>query len=133
MAIDTFAEQCAVVRAIERQHRGQGWDAIGYNFVIFQPYGRLRRARVFEGRGWDRLPAAQKGRNTGTLAVCVVGNLNNERPRLSTLWRLVGIGRRAYKRGVRHLRGHRDFGGTQCPGDNLYPKLGWIRKRTNLA
>lgn len=131
-SIDTFAEQCAAMRQIDQMHLNNGWSGLGYSFVVFQPYGRLRRARTFEGRGWDYIPAAQLSHNTGTIAVCVVGNFNTQKVKLSTRWEIVRIGRIARKRGIRTIGGHRDVFATECPGNHLYDLLNWFSKRTGL-
>lgn len=128
-AIDSYAEQAAAMRQVERQHLGQGWDGIGYTHVVFQPYSRRRwhRARVFEGRGLGHIPAAQSGHNRGNVAICVVGNFEHEPVRRGTVRKLVSL----VKRMPGHtLKGHRDVNPTACPGDRLYAKLPEIRKRT---
>lgn len=142
MGIDTLSEQRAAMRAIERLHVDtNGWAAIGYLAVLFQPYGRLRRARVFVGRHDSQraesigpyLPAAQEGHNTGTIAVCVVGNLNNEGVKRATRRRLTRIAVSCRRRfGVTHLAGHREYGGTECPGDHLFRELDRIAEDSGL-
>lgn len=129
----TLAEQVAHMRQIEAQHIGQGWATVGYNFVVFPATRWYRRTRIFEGRGWDWLPAAQAGHNTGTLAVAVVGNYEIRVPGRRLTFRLAHFARRARKRkGIRVLRGHRDAGGTACPGRNLYARLPRIRRLSGL-
>lgn len=141
-AIDTLSEQRAAMRAIQRFHMDtNGWQDIGYLGVVFQPYGRLSRARAFVGRGWDQdthsivraLPAAQTGANSGTIPICVVGNFEHEQLRRATRGRLVEIAKHVKREhGVTHLCGHRDFGGTACPGDNLYRWLPYIAGHAGL-
>lgn len=127
-AIDTFSEQCAAMRQIEAYHLSQGWDGIGYNYIIFQPYSRRRwhRARVFEGRGLGHIPAAQAGHNSRNIAICIVGNFEHEDVRAGTVRKLVSLLRRLP--GGR-VRGHRDVVQTSCPGDNLYHRLREIRRK----
>lgn len=130
MATDTYREQVAVMKAIEHHHvKGNGWDAIGYNFVVFQPFKRRlwHRARIFEGRGLGHLPAAQQGHNAGNIAVCVIGNFQSEGVRAGTVDKLVSLIRRLP---VTKVRGHRDVNQTSCPGLHLFGKLGEIRRRT---
>lgn len=127
--IDTYAEQVNTMRAIEHHHvRVNGWDAIGYNFVVFQPFKRRlwHRARVFEGRGLGHIPAAQVGHNSGNIAVCVIGNFETEGVRDGTINKLVSLVKRLPGQRV---KGHRDVGQTSCPGQNLYHRLKEIRRR----
>lgn len=127
--IDTYAEQVNTMRAIEHHHcRVNGWDGIGYNFVVFQPFKRRlwHRARVFEGRGLGHIPAAQAGANAGNIAVCVIGNFDREGIRDGTVNKLVSLVKRLPGRKV---RGHRDVNQTSCPGDSLYHRLKEIRRR----
>ena len=128
--IDSYTEQCAVMRNIDRQHLAQGWSGIGYNFVVFMPYKRRlwHRPRIFEGRGLDRVPAAQVNHNTGNIAVCVIGNFQEQEVPDSVVDKLVSLCRRLP--GTR-IAGHRDVNQTSCPGENLYDKLPEIRKRVN--
>jgi hypothetical protein len=125
----SFDAQAEHMREIERQHMAQGWDGIGYNYVVFQPFHRKlwHGARVFEGRGLGHIPAAQKGANSGTVAICVVGNFNGEEVKAGTLRRLVSLIKRMP--GDR-LRGHRDVNQTACPGNHLYAELPALRRRT---
>lgn len=67
--IDTVEEERAFMRSIQDFHmNARGWSDFAYNFAVF-PSGR-----VYRGRGMNVVPAAQAGRNTGTVAVlCVLG------------------------------------------------------------
>lgn len=129
---DSFAEQCAVMREIEREHLAKGWDGIGYSFVVFQPFRRKVKhgARIFEGRGMNRIPAAQLNHNYGNSAVCVVGNFDNEPVFGLTVDKVVALVKRMPGR---HLLGHRDVNDTACPGAHLYANLPTIRKRTGRS
>ena len=124
-SIDTRAEQVATMQAIQRMHQvDNGWSDIGYHFVVFQPYGRLKRASVFQGRSLRNAPAAQENYNTGNVAVCVIA-APGEKVKRSTVRRIKSI----YKRlPATSVKGHRDVGATACPGDHLYAVLPQIRK-----
>jgi hypothetical protein len=126
-SIETLEEQKATMRAIQAYHmdpkpKGQAWSDIGYSYVVFQPYGLLRRARVFQGRKFANVPASQYGYNTGNGSVCVV-MAEGEKLKRSTR-RLI---REIHSRFPgRAMKGHRDVFGTECPGDALYnaiPKM----------
>jgi hypothetical protein len=116
----TLAKQSEHMRAIQNFHMGpeRGWSDIGYHYVVFQPYGKLNRARIFEGRKVGFVPAAQLGHNTGTLAICVVGNLEHDTLKQATrdaIEQLLKI-----FPSVHTLGGHRDVTPTSCPGKHGY-------------
>ena len=143
----TRAESAAIVRGIMTYHvQGNGWNDIGYNFVVDR-YGQ-----IFEGRygGIDRnvVGAHAEGFNTGSVGVAVIGSYSGAGitaaarealvrllawrldvghvDPLSTLtWSSGGNGRFPTGVGVflRAVSGHRDTGLTECPGDALYAQL----------
>lgn len=119
------------MRATQRFHMDdKGWFDIAYNFLI-DPVDCL----VYEGRGWGVRPGAQRGHNTGTWAVAVMGDFGVLVPSpglLDTIAELVrlGIGLGHLPAGV-VLTGHRDAPGqsTSCPGANLYSVLPTINAK----
>ena len=137
----------AVVLSIWNFHRfTNGWDDIGYNLLI-DPNGQ-----IYEGRGGndgftlDVLPAATCGSNSGTMAVCLLGNFEGTEPAelaVSSLEDLLAW--KASQNGIipegssslnsygviDHIFGHRQGCTTACPGQNLYDQLGNVR--TNVA
>ena len=59
------------VDVIRQWHLDKGWSDIGYHFFI-------RKDGTIEcGRDLEKTPAAQKGYNTGSIAICVHGLLIN--------------------------------------------------------
>lgn len=52
---------------IDRWHKERGWAGIGYHFFI------RKDGTIQAGRDLEKVPAAQKGRNTGSIAICVHG------------------------------------------------------------
>src|SRR5262249_55005772 len=141
------AQSAAIVLGIELYHvRGNGWNDIGYNFLV-DKYGQ-----VFEGRagGIDRnvIGAHAEGFNTGSVGVAVIGNYSAARIPPAAQRALVGLlawrldvahvdplstltwrsgGNPEYPRGrpvrLRAISGHRDTGYTSCPGTSLYARL----------
>ena len=141
------AQSAAIVLGIELYHvRGNGWNDIGYNFLV-DKYGQ-----VFEGRagGIDRnvIGAHAEGFNTGSVGVAVIGNYSSAKITPAAQRALAGLlawrldvahvdplsaltwpsgGNPEYPRGravrLRAISGHRDTGYTSCPGSSLYAKL----------
>ncbi len=140
-------ESGAIVRGIEEYHvKGNGWNDIGYNFLVDR-YGQ-----VFEGRygGITRnvVGAHAGGFNTGSVGVAVLGSYGSTpispaaRAALVKIlaWRLdlahvdplstlvwISGGNERFPTGarvaLRVVSGHRDTGFTECPGNALYRQL----------
>lgn len=128
---DTFPEQCEHMRGLQNFHMDtRGWSDIAYAYIVFQPFGKLARARVFEGRDWHNVPAAQLGHNTGTLPICVVGNFEVDGVKRNTRFVIEEL-LRAHP-SVRVLGGHRDVVGTTCPGDHLYAQVPAIARAAGV-
>jgi len=149
----TPAQSAAIVRGIQVYHvLGNGWDDIGYNFLVD------RFGQVFEGRwgGVERnvIGAHAQGFNTGSVGIAVIGSYGGAAPSaaardaLSRLisWRLdvahvhplartqsISSGNPRFRKGLalwlRAVSGHRDTGFTSCPGAGLYGQLGTIARR----
>lgn len=90
------------------------WLDIGYSFAVC-PHGY-----VLEGRGLNRVQAAQPGGNSTWYSVTFMSG-PGERPTSAQLqaWREL----RAWLRGkgvAAAIKGHRNFISTDCPGDVLY-------------
>ena len=143
----TRSQSAAIVRGIELYHvRGNGWNDIGYNFLV-DKYGQ-----VFEGRagGIERnvIGAHAEGFNTGSTGIAVIGNYSATRISAAAMQALVGLlawrldvahvdplsmvswrsgGNPRYPAGravtLRAISGHRDTGPTSCPGAALYSRL----------
>jgi hypothetical protein len=149
------AQSAAIVRGIQTYHvLGNGWDDIGYNFLVD------RFGQVFEGRygGIERnvVGAHAQGFNTGTVGIALIGSYGSITPSagardaLTRLisWRLdvahvhptsrtslISGGNPKFRKGLpvwmRAISGHRDTGFTSCPGAGLYGQLGAIRQRAS--
>ncbi len=133
---DTLDEQKRAMRAIRDFHMDvRGYSFIGYHFVVFQPYGSRKKARVFQARPLIYVPAAQLLHNTNTAAICVYGNFQrDDGVKDDTIKAIVGLLERINNRhpSLAVLGGHRDVVATSCPGDTLYAKIPTIAKKANL-
>jgi N-acetylmuramoyl-L-alanine amidase len=153
----TRAQAPAVVRGIQLYHvRGNGWDDVGYNFLV-DKYGQVYEGR-FGGIERNVIGAHAQGFNTGSVGVALLGNydsaaLSSEaRSALVRLlaWRLdvahvdpltalsmPSGGNPRYPTGVpvllRPISGHRDVGFTSCPGSILYGQLSLLARAVSLT
>jgi len=55
------------VAAIRKMHLDRGWSDIGYHLFI------SKKGKIEKGRDLELTPAAQRGHNTGTIAICLHG------------------------------------------------------------
>ena len=107
---------------IDRWHKNNGWAGIGYHFVIRKD-GTIER-----GRPMDMLGAHCYQHNWHTIGVNVVGNFMEAVPTsaqmesaaelLAALCRFYGI-----NPDREHIKGHREYNSTDCPGRSLYNML----------
>ena len=101
---------------IDRWHRAQGWDCIGYHYVV------KLDGTVQEGRPIERMGAHCKGHNANSIGICYIGGLtaDGKEPKdtrtaaqkaalLSLIRRLKSnfTGAKVY--------GHKDFARKACP------------------
>lgn len=127
---------------------GNGWNDVGYNFLIAQD------GTIFQGRdgqeimdGDNVLGAHFCGKNGGTMGICLLGNYNEVQPTDAAIKSLINLA--GWKLGKEKLpvieqfqhtnsllniiSGHRDGCATECPGNNLYAKLAELRQQINLV
>lgn len=95
---------------IERWHKEKGWAGIGYHYFI-------RKNGALElGRDLSKIPAAQEGHNTGTIAICLHGleRDNFTDAQFDTLRILCAQINHAYK-GAVTFHGHCEVAKKACP------------------
>ncbi|NWX75407.1 PGRP2 amidase, partial [Alca torda] len=119
----TFAACARAMRAMQRFHQDtRGWDDIGYSFVVGSD------GYLYQGRGWHWVGAHTKGYNSKGYGVGYVGDFSATLPdpdaialvRDELLPCAVRTGR------LHHnytLRGHRQMGHTDCPGNSLFHEI----------
>jgi hypothetical protein len=149
------AEAAAVVKAIQLYHvRGNGWNDIGYNFLVD------RFGTIYEGRfgGIERnvVGAHALGFNSGSVGIALLGTYGSTPPSRAAqdalarliAWRLdlahvdptafttvISAGSEKYASGIpvllRSVSGHRDTGYTECPGNLLFARLNDLARSAN--
>ena len=142
---NTLTNYVNVVRNIYLFHtQERKWSDIGYNYLIAQD------GTIFEGRSSgaqsvdnDNVQGAHFcGQNGGTMGVCLLGTYTTTKPTdpaLVSLERLTAwkvdkenldpLGETSHPANSRlaTIAGHRDGCATECPGDQLYARLGALR------
>lgn len=119
-------EEAEMVRAVEKNHATiNGWSGIAYNFVVFQS------GHVYEGRGWDRVGAHAKGRNSTSVGICLFIDGDEHTPTRAAVKAIqeliqegIATGRIAQDY---QIVGHRDVWATDCPGNVVYQLLQHFR------
>ncbi|WP_326646044.1 peptidoglycan recognition protein family protein [Streptosporangium sp. NBC_01755] len=92
----------------------RGWADIGYSF------GCCPHGYVFEGRGLDRVQAAQPGGNSSHYSVTLMSG-PGEDPTAAQVDAVRQLRVWLMSKGMgAAVKGHRDFFATSCPGDRLY-------------
>lgn len=92
----------------------RGWADIGYSF------GACPHGYIFEGRGLDRVQAAQPGGNSSWYS-CTLMSGPGEDPTPEQVDAVRQLRGWLMGKGVGPaVKGHRDFYSTSCPGDRLY-------------
>ena len=98
------------VQVIRQWHLEKGWNDIGYHYFI-----RID-GTIQIGRDLETVPAAQKGHNRGSIAICLHG-LNDEdftEEQFDALILLCGQINKAYDRKIT-FHGHREVSSKLCP------------------
>ncbi|MEU3845237.1 peptidoglycan recognition protein [Streptomyces sp. NPDC028635] len=149
----TCAQAPSVIRGIYRYHvKSMGWRDIGYNFLVD------KCGNIYEGRAGGVakavLGAHTLGFNSNSMGVAVIGTFGSSKPSTAAVtsiarlaaWKLglYGMnptaktylksgGGNLYAKGknvrLNVISGHRDGFATDCPGKQLYGKLGTARSK----
>lgn len=110
----TAAGELSLLRGYDAYHRSKDWGGLGYNLAAGPVTGN-----VYEGRGLDAVGAAVANHNTPTISCILIGGPGNLTPKGKQALK------DAYALANRHVgrslgqKAHRDFGGTDCPGDAI--------------
>lgn len=149
-------DPASTMRAMYAYHvRGNGWDDIGYNFVV-DGSGRVYEGRWARAYGAGETPSGEsldgqgvvgahaESENGGSVGVAVMGNFTDRAPPGAAVdaverilaWKAdrhgidpAGTASWADGRVLPTIVGHRDVGSTSCPGDQLWSALPAIRQK----
>lgn len=113
------------VETIRKWHKDEGWDDVGYHFVI-------RRDGTIEiGRDMTTVGVHTAGKNTGSIGICLIGGITKQgkpennftEQQWSTLDTLVNDLREELPNSVR-IHGHNEFSAKACPSFDVQK---WIK------
>ena len=98
------------VATMRKWHKARGWSDVGYHLFI-RKSGQLEK-----GRPLGKIPAAQAGKNTGTIAICLHGLKKDKftEAQFETLKGLCKEINQAYD-GTVTFHGHREVAAKACP------------------
>lgn len=120
---DSLSPQ-ARLRQIQSFHmNSNGWCDIGYNYLV------SRDGRVWRGRGATTVGAHVSNNNSGNIGVSFMGTYTATAPTATQMCNAARLLRRLSMdfAGVDLVRsdvkGHRQYGGTACPGNALYGRI----------
>jgi hypothetical protein len=120
----------ARLRQIQSFHMfTRGWCDIGYNHLV------SRDGRVWRGRGVRTIGAHVANNNTGNEGISFMGTYTSTAPTqdqmcaAAKLLRWVHENYPAVSLSRTDVKGHRQYGGTSCPGDALYSRIDTILRK----
>ena len=93
-----------------------GWSDIGYHYFID------KAGNITPCRPLSRRPAAQKGHNKGSIAICLSGRYDFTKEQQKALTELCNQINDAYD-GEMVFKGHKEVAATECPN---YPYKEWL-------
>lgn len=120
------------LRGIQAYHvNTNGWCDVGYHFLVGAD------GRVYQGRSSEeRVGAHAGGANTNNVGISYIGTFSTIAPPANMFeaggdiveWLSDTF---AIPLNRDRVRGHREWGSTECPGNSLYPRLGDIIAAAN--
>ncbi len=134
------------VKTMDRHHRNQGWDGLGYHFVIGNGV-TTGDGRIYKGHRWDSQKTgahcrAEAGRyfnvhrpknffNEHGVGICLIGNFEDDRPtakQMASLQQLTAALCSELGISADKVYGHGQVtGSTACPGRSLSAQLAGLR------
>ena len=98
------------VATIRKWHKARGFNDIGYHFFIH------KNGKISKGRDIEKTPAAQRGNNTNTIAICLHGlqKENFTKAQFKAIKALSSDINNAYFKNV-SFHGHREVSAKACP------------------
>ena len=96
------------IQTIREWHIERGFNDVGYHYFI------RKTGQIENGRPLEIVPAAQKGHNTGSIAICVSGSKNYTDKSIEALKKLCIAINKVYN-GKITFHGHCEVANKTCP------------------
>ncbi|MFK5975965.1 MAG: N-acetylmuramoyl-L-alanine amidase [Sulfurovum sp.] len=98
------------VAIIRKWHLARGFNDIGYHFFIH------KNGKISRGRSIEKTPAAQRGNNTGTIAICLHGLVKEKftKAQYKAVGKLCKEINSAYFKNI-SFHGHKEVSAKACP------------------
>jgi N-acetylmuramoyl-L-alanine amidase len=110
------------VAVIREWHLARGWDDVGYHFFI------NRRGVIQEGRSLHKIPAAQKGHNAKSIAICLHGNDYFLDAQLASFNALCHAMHEAHGERAITFHGHCEVSAKTCPNFDYREELNLTKR-----
>lgn len=117
----------AKVAEIDRWHRDRNFSQVGYHWIID------RDGKFAAGRPETKVGAHVKGRNTGTIGICLLGGFGGSADddfddhytpqQRATAWRLIRA--IADRTDIRRVTGHNQYAAKSCPCFRASAEFPW--------
>ncbi|KAE8584873.1 hypothetical protein XENTR_v10021142 [Xenopus tropicalis] len=106
-------------KSIQNYHmNSNAWCDVGYSFLVGED------GNVYEGRGWNSVGAHAPNYNSNSIGISVMGTYTNINPNTAAqnaVKNLISCGvTKGYIKSTYILKGHRNVGSTECPGNTFY-------------
>lgn len=104
----------ATIEDVNQWHLNKGWACIGYNFYV------RKNGEIFKGRPIEAIGAHCMGQNDCSIGIAFEGDFMAETMEEAQI--NGGIELTTYlkdKYGIKEVGGHKEYGDTNCPGDNF--------------
>lgn len=127
IVIHHSASSVGSATSIDKIHRAQGWDELGYHWVIGNGSetadGQIEVGSRWTKQKWGAHAKTPDNRyNDYGIGICLVGNFDLTRPsaaQMRSLAKLVAYLMKTYHITPDRVIGHRDTKPTHCPGANM--------------
>ena len=107
---------------VDAQHKKETYPKSNLGYYIFYQHFIEQDGHHTQTRPNMDSDVVYKKEHSNSISICLAGNFNKEHPTTRQLGELVKLLvwlRHEYGIGVQHIKEHRDYDSTTCPGSNI--------------